>query len=289
MKKKIVVGVFSLVLLIGLVVLLAYTFFAVHEVQIDFRTSREHTTATDEEIIATGGIELGGTVFFRNKQSYIDKIEDEYPYLNVINIETVFPSTLVVHIAERQEVYAVKGEDGYYVCDEELKVLKIKESYENTSENAILLSGDFEVKNEKVGDDLNIPNPKIYQALFENNYSLAYSKEIISSVEVSSQYDSALEEEIDVLTLSLFSGQSVTIANYQNNLSYKAHLFIQAYSSLFDMIGKESLQEDGSYKPLTAENLKTCEIYINNYYTQDGELALDNQSCYFKIFVAQGV
>ena len=52
----------------------------------------------------------------------------------------------------------------------------------------------------------------------------------------------------------------------------------ELYKDLFE---KESLQEDGSMAELTIDNLKTCEIYINNYYT--GENLKEN--CYFKIFV----
>ncbi|MBQ8909272.1 MAG: FtsQ-type POTRA domain-containing protein [Clostridia bacterium] len=289
MKKKVIVGVCSLVLTIGLIALLAFTLFSVKEVKIDYRTSRVHSTATDEEVVEAGEFDMGSSVFFINKQKYIDKIENEFPYLNVLNIETVFPSTLVVHIAERQEVYAVEGEDGFYICDEEFKVLKFYETYENTSENAMLLSGDFEVKNEKVGDYLDIQNPKLYQALYANNYNLAYAQEIIKSIEMTMQYDDGLKEEIEVLKLSLYGGQTVTFANYKNNLTYKTFLFTQVYSALFDMVGKESLQADESYATLTVENLKTCEIYINNYYTKDGNLDLQSEKCYFKIFVAQGV
>ena len=106
---------------------------------------------------------------------------------------------------------------------------------------------------------------------------------------ISSVYDNSLKQAVDVLKLSLFSGQSCEIANYKNNLSYKVYLFTQVFSSLFDMVGKESLQADGSYEVLTIENLKNCEIYINNYYTENGNFSYDNEKCYFKIFVAQGV
>jgi len=289
LKKKLIISVCSVFFVVGIIVLLAYTFFSLGEVKIDFRTSATiEENATEEDIIKASGIELGGTVFFRNKQKYIDNIEYEYPYLNVINIETEFPSTMVIHIAYRQEVYAVEGQDGFYICDEEFKVLKIKETFESTTENAILLSGDLQIKNEKVGDYLDI-DVKLYQAFYQNNYRLGMCKDLIKEIKVEKEFDDSIAQERKVLKLNLYSGQTVSIANYQVNLPYKVYLFSQVYSSLFEMAGKESLQKDGTYERLTLENLKNCEIYINNYYTEDGILNLENEKCYFKIFIAQGV
>ena len=49
-------------------------------------------TATDEEIIESGEFSYGSSVFFHGKKKYEERLESKYPYLKVINIETVFPS-----------------------------------------------------------------------------------------------------------------------------------------------------------------------------------------------------
>ncbi|MBO5395127.1 MAG: FtsQ-type POTRA domain-containing protein [Clostridia bacterium] len=289
-KKKVIAWVSSLVVIIGLCVLLSFTFFSVKEVELDFRTSKTNITATDEEIIEASGIKEGGTIFFRNKAAYAENIESEFAYINVINIESVFPSKLVVHLAEREEVYAVKGEDNFYICDEELRVLRVVEIFESDQSNAMLLTADAEVKNLKVGQYITqFTNPKLYQSLFANNRTLAAQKSLIKQIDITKEFDEGLQQKVDTLKLKLHSGQTVTIANYMVALSYKTHLMMEVYSSLFDMADKDSLQEDGSLAPLTLENLKSCEIYINNYYTQGGNLKLDQENCYFKIFVAQSV
>lgn len=279
-KKKLIVALSSLVVIVGLFVLLSFTAFSLRTVEVDFRTSAQNLTATQEEIIETSGIKKGGTVFFRNKDKYEGNIEKAYPYIKVINIETVFPNKMIVHVAERQEVYALEGENEFYVCDEEFKVLNVVQALDD--EDAILLKTSKKISAYQAGQYITeIENPKIYQALYENNRSLGAQKEFISSIEMEKEYDEGVKEEVDVLRLSLSSGQTVTIANYKKDLSKKAHLMFEVYSSLFDMAGKESLQEDGSMAELTIDNLKTCEIYINNYYT--GENLKEN--CYFKIFV----
>lgn len=277
-----IVGISALVLVVGLILLLSYTFFSLKEVELDYRTSHTNITATDEEIIESGQIKMGGTVFFRNKAKIEENIENEFPYLNVINIETVFPSKFVIHLAERQEVYAIQGNEEYYICDEEFRVLDIEKDLDQT--RAILLTGDFSLERMDVGQYItSIDNSKIYQALYEKNLTLGNQKDLIEKITLCTIYDDGIKEDIDAVKVSLKGGQTLTLANPEENLSYKAHLFMQVYANLFDMIGKESLQADGSMALLTEENLKTCEIFINNYYTpsQNG-----GENCYFKIFVA---
>lgn len=273
-------------MIIGLVFLLAYTFFALRYVEVDFRTSKTNFSASNEEIIDASKIEKGGTIFFRNKQQYIKNIEEEYSYLKVINIETVFPDKLVIHVAERQEVYAVEGEDYVYICDEELRVLRTSETYVNSENNAMLLSGDFSLKNLKVGQYIReIENPLLFQNMFANNRDLGAQSALISQIEIAKQFDDSLKQEVDALRLSLYGGQTVTIANYKTALSKKCYYFLEVYSRLFDMIGKEGAKKDGTSVDLTADNLKNCEIYINNYYTNGEKLDLNQENCYFKIFV----
>ena len=273
--------------LIGLVVLLAYTFFALRHIEVDFRTSKNNVTVTNQEIIDAGDIDMGGTVFFRDKEKYVQNIEEEYPYIKVINIETVFPNKFVIHVAERQEVYALEGEDYFYVCDEELRVLRISDNLDFSSTTAISLKGDFSLNNIKVGEYITqIQNPMLYQKLFECNRDIGAQNSLISQIEMTTEFDEGLQDEIDLLKISLRSGQKVLIANYKNALANKCHLFLEVYSKLFDLEGKASKQRDGSDAVLTYENLQTCEIYINNYYTDGENLTLNGENCYFKIFVS---
>ena len=282
MKKKVIIALSALVAVVGLMFLLAYTLFALREVEIDYRTSHSNITATDKEIIESGEIDLGGTVFFRNKQKIEQRIENAHPYIDVINIETVFPSKFVIHIKERAKVYAIAGDGEYYFCDENLRVLEI--SRELTASSPILLEGEFTAKRMQVGQYVDfVKNPMIYQSLYQSNLTYGNQCDIIEKIRVEKIYDEGEKEEIDTIKLFLKGGQTVVFANPEKELDYKAYLFLNVYSSLFDMVGKESLQKDGTMKVLTEENLQTCEIYINNYYMQSENL---KENCYFKIFVS---
>ena len=282
MKKKVIIALSALVAVVGLMFLLAYTLFALREVEIDYRTSHSNITASDEEIIESGEIDLGGTVFFRNKQKIEQRIENAHPYIDVINIETVFPSKFVIHIKERAKVYAIAGDGEYYFCDENLRVLEI--SRELTATSPILLEGEFNAKRMQVGQYVDfVKNPMIYQSLYQSNLTYGNQRDIIDKIKVEKIYDEGEKEEIDTIKLFLKGGQTVVFANPEKELDYKAYLFLNVYSSLFDMVGKESLQKDGTMKVLTEENLQTCEIYINNYYMQSEK---SKENCYFKIFVS---
>ena len=281
MKKKVIIALSALVAVIGLIFLLSYTLFALREVEIDYRTSHTNITVSDEEIIESGEIDLGGTVFFRNKQKIEQRIENANPYIDVINIETVFPSKFVIHIKERAKIYAIAGDGEYYFCDENLRILEI--TRELTEDSPILIEGDFVAKRMQVGQYIDfVQNPMIYQSLYQSNLTYGNQRDIIEKIRVEKIYDEGIKEDISSIKLFLKGGQTAVFANPENELDYKAYLFINVYSTLFEMAGKESVQKDGSKAILTIENLKNCEIYIDNYYMQ-GENSKEN--CYFKIFV----
>lgn len=284
MKKKVIIAFSALVAVIGLLLILTYTLFALREVEIDYRTSHANisASATDEQIIESGEIDLGGTVLFRNKKKIEQRIENAHPYIDVINIETVFPSKFVIHIKERTKVYAIAGEGEYYYCDENLRVLEIVQTL--SQDAPILLEGDFTVKRMQAGQYVDfVQNPMIYQSLYQSNLTYGNQRDIIEKIRVEKIYDDAMKEDINSVKLFLKGGQTVVFANPAKSLDYKAYLFLNVYSNLFDMVGKESVQKDGSKAVLTAQNLKTCEIYIDNYYMQTEN---SKESCYFKIFVA---
>ena len=260
---------------------MSYTLFALREVEIDYRTSHHNITATDEEIIESGEIELGGTVFFRNKQKIEQRIENAHPYIDVVNIETVFPSKLVIHIKERAKIYAVAGDDEYYFCDENLKILEI--SRQLNADSPILLEGDFVAKRMQVGQYIDfVQNPMIYQSLYQSNLTYGNQRDLIEKIRVEKIYDEGEKDQINSVKLFLKSGQTVIFANPEKYLDQKAYLFLNVFSSLFEMAGKQSVQKDGNKAVLTEENLKNCEIYINNYYMQSENVA---ENCYFKIFI----
>lgn len=283
-KKRWIIAVSLLVGIIAIIITLSFTLFALKEVKIDFRTSHNLITLTDEEIIESGQFKMGSSVFFHGKNGYIQNIENASPYIKVVNIETQFPSTFVVHISQRQEVYALSFEGGHYICDEEFRILRIEDNFISSQANAIEVDLDeLNINGKIVGEYLPIEiMPNIYGMLFENNRPLNEQIAMIESVKVYSEYDSVVKKSQITSELKFYSGQTFKIINCGYGLKYKVKMMIDVFSQIYDFIGKDIKLPDGSTATLTEENLKTCTILITNYYdyTRYGE-----SDCYFNILL----
>ena len=151
--KKIIISLTTILFFVGILIVLSFTVFSLKKVELNFKTSHSQISVTEEEIVDGGDFGYGQSVFFHNKKQYIEKIESIDPYIQVINIETVFPSTFVVHIAQRQEVYSIKIADKYFIVDQNLKILKIESDFVSSQSNSMLLEGiEILEKDYKVGD-----------------------------------------------------------------------------------------------------------------------------------------
>ena len=132
-KKKKVLIILGSVLgaLIVLGIILFFTAFSLKNADIKFETTNEiyDTQTLSHEITEKCEIDFGKSVFLMDKKKTILSIEKNYPNLKVINIETKFPSSVLIHLALRQQLFAFERDGQTYICDEELKVLEIKQGY----------------------------------------------------------------------------------------------------------------------------------------------------------------
>lgn len=128
----------------ALCVILCFTLFRTHDISINFHNQTTIFADDDKqsELINCANINTSIPIFTLNKKEIISNLELNYPYLKIINIETVFPNKLVLHCAEREETFCIKANgDLYYICDDELKILNITKSVAFGQQNAIYLEG----------------------------------------------------------------------------------------------------------------------------------------------------
>ncbi len=277
-SKKIIISLSVVVALIVIIVALSFTVFSLKKVEIDYRTSHKNITLSEEELVEGGDFSFGASVFFHGKNGYIEKIESLSPYIEVVNIETVFPSTFVVHIAERQEVYAFAYKNSTFITDQNLRILREEENFVSNRENAMLFEGGLIAENDyKVGDYLQIENfIDIYSSLFECNRTLTEQTSLISSIKLLSEYDENIKQTQVTAILNLFGGQTVQIKNATYGLKYKLNMFLSVYSNLYSLIG----QEIASGGVWTEELLDSCTIIVNNFYNYTEH---NETECYFNI------
>ena len=136
--KKLVIILGVILTLFVLLIIFMFTVFSLKSVEVDYLTTNDAIISLEEDI--KNEISLGGTVLFKSKDEISKNIEKKYPYVKVVNIETVFPNKFVLHLAERQELFAVKTNSKFAILDEELKILDVRENFENGKDNPILLS-----------------------------------------------------------------------------------------------------------------------------------------------------
>ena len=267
MKKKLIISASVLIGLIVIVLTLCFTVFTVKTVQIDFRTSTTQSF-NDKDIIEDSEIEFGKCLLFMSKENYIQNIEKSNPYIKVINIEKTFPSSLIIHCAERQSIYAIEDETKTIYCDEDFKVLQIKDSlHSSTKENEILLKN-IEVSDDIApGDFLDINQKalkQLYPAMLENslglNQFLGFCKEIEPEVKVN---DLTSKEETH-LTITTFTNRKIRILNIDSNLNFKIQRMLQALPKLYEM-----LLDNGDY---TEEEVNKCTLVIGNQILDESEL-----------------
>ena len=124
MKNKRLVIILSVFAFLVLIAVLCSTVFTVKEVSINWLTTSPNITQSDEEFAAD--VEKGESVFLVDKDAIIRKLEEKYPYLRVVSVEVKFPNKLVLHTAERQELYSLKIKDNKHaILDSDCKVLRI--------------------------------------------------------------------------------------------------------------------------------------------------------------------
>lgn len=125
MKSKRLIAILIVFGFITLLVVLSSTVFTLQSISLNWLTTR--SMLADETIDTFSNnikFPLGESVFFLKKSKIVEDLEKEYPYLQVLNIETKFPNSAVIHVAERKQLYAIKlNNSNYIVLDKGLKIL----------------------------------------------------------------------------------------------------------------------------------------------------------------------
>jgi len=223
----------SLFAFIVLIIVLSSTVFSLRVTDLNFLSTTNYLT-NEEAILNSAEFNVGESIFFVDRESYIQKIEVANPYIKVVGIEIVFPNKLIVHAVERNEVFAFKLADNTYaICDEELKVLEIRQTFVNTTGNAILVENSsltIEVTNAILGTTINMP--------------LAYSNIITSFATYMKEWDSNLAnlrgnietlvlnyEEENNLAIEMRQGVQIIINDAHLRLNDKVQMAFSVYDS----------------------------------------------------------
>ncbi len=266
MKNKRLIALISIFAFLILIVILCSTLFTVKQISVNWLTQLPagHELIGKDDAIASS-INKGGSVFLYDKKLAQITLEEKYPYLNVVKLETKFPNQIVLHVADRQEFYALKLNDNCYaVLDGDGKVLN---KY-NALQYEALEEGDkpiyVEVRqfslNEAdfvVGKVVNISRVStilnaIYTETLKQGYDVVSARNIYENVVVDLGYNSTVQINTKAHNIA------IKITRISSRLNEKIEFGIEVYNS--------------------ARANGKRDVLIEVYERADGRLAAEEQS-----------
>ena len=305
MSKKAIIILSICLGVVAVVLILFWTLFALSSVSVKFHTTTKNLTLTEEEIVEAGDFSYGACVLFDGKTKYINRLNDKvkananFAYLEVVNIETIFPNRYVIHIAEREEVYAYQNAGEVYILDDDLRVLRKENGdYLSTKNNAIEIKNLSILNTEvNVGDFLNVEQTgmlNMYNAFLANNRTLEEQKGFIKEIELGVNHVDVTNRDYISAKISTHLGREFVINNIDFALANKIQLMFALDSALYNQIDENGfivdsagnviydkvLDENGNImldkngEPLkgeawTYERLQNTYIVIDNFILND--------------------
>ncbi len=126
-----------------------------------------------EDIVNATGIKLGDKLYAIEYDDIEKKIMTECPYINEVEIKSVFPNTVKIKVSSLSASWYVKIVDDYYALDADLRVL------EETTDNKKFINGNVpflglpNIKNSVVGSTLTFG---------ESESEIKYANEIMDMI-----------------------------------------------------------------------------------------------------------
>ena len=258
MKKKLLITFSVCFGVIAVLLILMWTLFGLSSVSVERHSTTQNLVVTDEEIVAAGQFRMHASVLFEGKKKSIENIEkfasenENFAYIRVLNIETRFPNKFVIHIAEREELFAVEKDGQVLICDRDLRVLRKTNSFTNTNQNAILLSGlTIENTDIAVGDFLSVGQGAIknfYSSMLKNNRDLSEQLGKFEKITLSAYTDDVTNKEYVSMKLETFAGKTFVINNIDFALADKVQKMFAVESAIY------SAHTDGAGNLLNADD-----------------------------------
>ena len=98
-RLLVILGVF---VFLTAIIVLGSTVFTLSTVEIGWLSTTKVLSATsDSKLIESAEFDKGESVFLLDKEKYRNKLEQNNPYIKVINLEIKFPNKLKVTVVER--------------------------------------------------------------------------------------------------------------------------------------------------------------------------------------------
>ncbi len=292
MNKKLIISLSVLFSVVVVALILFWTLFALSSVSVQFHSTKINLQGlSDKEIVEAGGFKYGECVLFEGKKGYEKNLKNAtknnklFAYIRVLNIETVFPNKMIIHVAEREELFSVVTEEHTYVCDRDLRVLRIDPEEQP---NTIDVNG-LKIKSTEIseGDFLDVEQGAIkdfYSLMLQTNRDVSELVGKFKSLDVSTYTESETEYYSFKLTTNqdrvfvinnpkfafsekiklMFSFESTLFGKSQDGQVLDAggnQIYVKKYENEYLFVSKE---KEPVAQALTTEFLSHCAIKVDN-------------------------
>lgn len=171
MSKKRAIILISIFGAIAVLMVICSTVFRVNTLNVNF-VSSPHEKVLASDVIEASKVKKGQSVFFVNEEEIKASIEKNIPYAKVNSVEVRFPNKVIFHIEQREPYCYVSSGDEMYVCDEDLKILEVVNSYSGV---LVEIKG-VSVENKSAGDFITSPRLKEAINYFNGSYKIDESE-----------------------------------------------------------------------------------------------------------------
>ena len=256
----------SIFIFLAVIVILSSTVFTLKKVEVRFLSETNVLTNKETEIVNNVEFKYNESIFFSNKKAYTKQLEKNNPYLQVVNIESKFPNTLVINAVERQESFVLKmSPNNYLVLDKNLKVLRTLNVYQSSSTNPIEIKNSGITNQEvEVGDFITTQDDYITQIF---NCFLEWTDDTLTTtqrVNLLKQKITSIEldyEKPNRLLVNMRSGVQIEIDNSKVQLSDKLNLAFSFYDTKKDKNGNDVDYTQNGIILITETNDKIYGLY----------------------------
>lgn len=227
-KAKVLSIILCVLSFVVAIVVLFSTLFCVSSVNVVWHTTQLNFSGKDDELILKSQIKNGESIFLVPKEKNALVLEQTYPYLKVLSIESVFPNKINLHLIEREALFCIQyDETKYAYLDQDFKVLEVFNGvYNSTINNPILLKYNGSNLNYNVADfvcDEGVDVFKTIQINFEKmDFNIIRQKAFIKDVSLMSNR----------MILNTFTGVQIQIFAPAVRQQEKIAMTLKVYETL---------------------------------------------------------
>lgn len=250
-KRKIIIIASAGVLVMATLVILLFTLFGLKLNKVTLQVHQVYQPFMQEEfkdeVVEKTNLKQNMSVFFISKKSVKNQIENAFADVKVINIETIFPNGLVIHIAKRESLFALRNQvdNKYLILDRDFKVLDITQTIGNEIllnveySNALIQKGNFLT----LGENGTILS-NLAKSLLGASRDTTEQKALIKSVDVlTDEVRQYIANDEKVLQITLRDDFKIMLYSARTNLNDKVALMFSALPEAYPLYSNTHILE----------------------------------------------